>query len=82
MATRYDLLDNETGNLYGRFQSEDQALRFVRGLMDANGPDIVESMVLGGRDDDGHVIPAETGEALARRALAAAPDRLPVVART
>ena len=44
---RDDLLDVETGNLFGRFSTEEEALAFVRALIDANGAAAVESLALG-----------------------------------
>lgn len=81
MSRRYDLLDRDTGNLVGRFASEDDALAFVRGLIEANGDDVVDTIMLGGRDDRGHVLPAESGAALAQRAMASMPIPLPVGGR-
>lgn len=78
---RYDVMDTETGNLYGRFQTEDAALAFVRALIAANGAEITETMALGGRDDDGRVLPVTTGEALARGVSAKETDRLPLARR-
>lgn len=75
---RYDLLDAETGNLYDRFPTEETALAFVRALIEANGADIVDSLVLGGRDAAGRILPVQTGTELARHVRAAAPDRLPL----
>ena len=66
---RYDLLDAETGNLYDRFPTEEAALAFVRALIEANGADIVETLVLGGRDATGRILPVETGTVLAQHAL-------------
>ncbi len=65
---RYDLMDAETGNLYDRFPSEETALAFVRELIEANGVEISDTLMLGGRDDAGRALPVQTGEALARRA--------------
>ena len=81
MSRRYDLLERDTGNLVGRFASEDEALAFVRGLIEANGEDVVDTIILGGRDDRGHILPTESGAALARRAMASTPNPLPVVGR-
>lgn len=68
MTKHYDLLETETGNLLGRFTSEDEALAFVGALIEANGEDVIDTIVLGGRDDRGHVLPRDTGTTLARRA--------------
>ncbi len=65
---RHDVLDLETGNLYGRFPTEEAALEFVRDMIDANGRDIVDSLAVGGRDGAGMLLPVQTGAALARRA--------------
>jgi hypothetical protein len=81
MPRRYDLLDRDTGNLVGRFASEDEALAFVRALIETNGEDVAETIVLGGRDDHGHVLPVESGAALARRAMVSTPNPLPVIGR-
>lgn len=48
MTKRYDLLETETGNLVGRFTGEDEALAFVCALIEANGEDVIETIVLGG----------------------------------
>ena len=76
MPERFDVLDVETGNLYGRFPTEATALRFVRAMMDANGAAIVETMALGGRDASGAVLPVKTGIGLAQDALRAEADPL------
>lgn len=81
MAMRYDLLDAETGNLYDRFPTEEAALAFVRALIESNGADIVETLVLGGRDAAGQVLPVKAGAALARRAEAVVPDQPPLARR-
>src|SRR5215211_5869085 len=47
-SMRYHVLDTETVNLYGRFQSEEAAFAFTRALIAAYGPDILESLALGG----------------------------------
>lgn len=65
---RYDVLDAETGNLYDRFPSEEAALQFVRALIEANGVEIAETLMLGGRDAAGRILPVQPGTALARRA--------------
>jgi hypothetical protein len=78
---RYDLLDIETGNLYGRFRTEDEALAFVRSLVDANGPAIAETLALGGRDDAGRVLATRTGTELTRRAEETATDWVPMARR-
>jgi hypothetical protein len=79
---RYDVLDTETGNLYGRFQTEEAALSFVRELIAANGAGILESVALGGRDEAGDILPMATGEVLEQRVLAEMTDRLPVARRS
>lgn len=79
---RYDLLDVETGNLYDRFSSEEAALSFIRSLIESNGVEIADTLMLGGRDDTGRKIPVRTGAALARRAQTATPDRSPLARRT
>ncbi|MGH2560409.1 MAG: hypothetical protein ACRDJH_15210 [Thermomicrobiales bacterium] len=81
MAMRYDVMDTETGNLYGRFQTEEAALALVRGLIDANGAEITETVAVGGRNDDGRVLPVATGEALARRVSANETKRKPLARR-
>jgi len=66
----YDVLDAETGNLFGRFPTEAEALAFVRSLIEANGAAVTDTVLFGGRDDAGHVLPVETGASLARRPIA------------
>lgn len=78
---RYDLIDTETGNLYDRFPREEAALAFVRELIEANGAEIADTLMLGGRDDTGRVLPVQTGAALARRAQASPSDRPPLSRR-
>lgn len=78
---RYDLIDAETGNLYDRFPSEETALAFVRALIEANGVEIADTLMLGGRDDAGRVLPVQTGAALVRHAQASPPDRPPLSRR-
>lgn len=74
---RYDLIDTETGNLCDRFPSEETALAFVRSLIVANGVEIVDTLMFGGRNDAGQVLPVQTGAALARRAHASTTERPP-----
>ena len=62
---RYDLMDVETGNLYDRFAGEKAALALVRALIEANGVEIADTLMLGGRDAAGRVLPVQTGAALA-----------------
>lgn len=71
---RYDLLDAETGSLYDRFPSEEAALVFVWALIEANGVEIADTLMLGGRDATGRTLPVQTGTALVRRAQAAVRD--------
>jgi hypothetical protein len=78
---RYDLMDTETGNLYDRFPSEETALAFVRALIEANGTEIADTLMLGGRDAAGRVLPVQTGAALARRAENATTDGPPLSRR-
>lgn len=67
---RYDLLDIDSGNLFGRFQTEEEALALVLALVDANGPTIIDRLVLGGRDGVGRVLPSRSGADLVRDAKA------------
>lgn len=47
----HDLWDVEAGFYFGRFETEDEALTFVRDLIDANGEEYADALELGSPDD-------------------------------
>jgi len=47
----HDLWDVEARFYFGRFESEDDALKFVRELIDANAEDYADALELGSPDD-------------------------------
>lgn len=48
----YDLWDIETGNIIGTFESEGEALRLVRELVDVNGHQYADALDLGWIDGE------------------------------
>ena len=66
----YDLWDVETGNMIGTFETEDEALRLVHDLLEANGVDYAGSLDLGRIDADGGSHSIATGAALLARVRA------------
>lgn len=72
----YELLDVETGNLIGTYESEAEALTIVRRAARLNGAAYVEALALGYEDDDGDGAQIAAGADLLARALAGEPDRL------
>jgi hypothetical protein len=63
----YDLWDVETGNYYGRFEREDEALAVVQTLVSHYGDQYVDRLSLGAEGDDGSwTEPIEGSELLAR----------------
>lgn len=46
MTMIYELWDIKSGNLLEEFDSEAEALEAIRGYQDANGPDLLDDLVL------------------------------------
>lgn len=71
MSVVYELWDVESGNRLERFDSESAALRAARELLELNGDDLVEVLMLGAfrRDETGVVerLPVLGGDALLAR---------------
>ncbi len=63
----HDLWDVEAGFYFGRFETEDDALAFVRELIDANGEEYADALELGSPDDPSASRSA-SGAALVERA--------------
>jgi len=71
----YELIDVESGNLVGTYDSEAEALAVVRDAARENGAAYVDSLALGRSDDHGEGdLIAEGSELLERSARA---DRIP-----
>jgi hypothetical protein len=66
----FELLDIDTGNLIGTYETEPQALAVVRRAYQLNGSGYVASLALGYEDDDGEGEQLATGADLLARALA------------
>lgn len=66
----FELLDVETGNLVGTYETEQQALAVVRRAYQLNGSDYVGSLALGYEDDDGEGEQLAAAADLLTRALA------------
>lgn len=62
------LVDTETSNVIGRYDSEQDALRLIQELLEAHGEAFVCKLQLGARDASGQVLPVVDGEELVRRA--------------
>lgn len=73
MNGTFDLWDIESGNLIGTFEDEEDALSFVRKLLDANGLAYADALDLGWMDPDGASRSITTGSALVDRSHAAEP---------
>ncbi len=65
----YHLWDIEANNLLGHFETEREALRSVKELLETFGADYAKEIVLGGRDENDDVLPPLAGADLARRAM-------------
>ena len=70
--TRYELWDVEGGNRLGVWDSEADALAFVRELLEENGLALAEDLALGQIDDQDQSHRLIEGVALADRAIAQA----------
>ena len=65
----YELIDVESGNLIGTYDSEDEALSIVRRGVHLNGSGFVDTLALGFEDDDGEGAQIAAGADLLARAL-------------
>lgn len=72
---RYSLWDTRIGSQLGRFDSEEDALAFVRTLIATQPREQLSSLSLNWRDADGNVGEARTGEDVLARAEEVAADR-------
>ena len=68
----YELWDFESGNLVGRYATQDEALRAVRETVDLYGPEEAYSLLLGAEDQDRHPTTIAKGRALVNLATAPA----------
>ena len=64
----YELWDRESANIVGEFDSEDDALTFVRCMVEAHGPTVVLPWALALEDDAGDTHSIAIGEELLSRA--------------
>ena len=69
-ASSYALWDMVTANFVAEFASEDEALQFVRGVIDDGQRDIVKGWALGREEADGDGEQIAFGSQLVDRALA------------
>ena len=69
----YELLDLETGNLIGTYDTEQEALAVVRRAYQLNGSGYVRDLALGYEDDGGEGEQLAAGSDLLARALADEP---------
>ncbi len=67
--SQYHLWDVEANNLLGDYETEEEALRSVKELLDTFGADFADEIVLGGRDAHDNVLPSLAGADLAKRAM-------------
>lgn len=67
----YELWDLETGNAVGDFQTEADALDFVRWRLREDSRDSAVALAMLAIADDGEMTSVAEGEALLQRALAA-----------
>jgi hypothetical protein len=68
----YELIDLETGNVLGAYESEESALRFVRDFASRNLPELLTSIALIQDDDTGRGTILSEGAALLDRAASLA----------
>jgi hypothetical protein len=64
----YELWDLRSGNIINTYDTEDEALVVVRGLLKANGPEYASSLSLSLEDDEENLTLVAKGAALAQRA--------------
>ena len=64
----YELWDVETGNCLGWFTAEDEALAFVRSLLDRYGTNYADALELGTEDAQGNFLGSSSGASLIARA--------------
>ena len=65
----YHLWDVEANNLLGDYETEEDALRAVKELLETFGVAFAMEIVLGGRDESDGVLPPLAGTELAERAM-------------
>jgi hypothetical protein len=68
-AFQYELWDRESANIVGTFDSEGDALAFVRSMVDVHGPSVTRPWTLAIEDDEGETTSLAAGTALRERAL-------------
>ncbi len=76
----YSLWNTKIGHRHGRFETEEEALAYVRTLLSGYDRAKLADLSLNWRDEDGNVGEEITGEDLLRRAEEAAKKREPVKA--
>jgi hypothetical protein len=69
----FEIWERETANLVGSYETEAEALRLVRDLIDEYGPDSASSLLLGCEADNGQSTVVAEGQDLVSRALLSAP---------
>ena len=73
----YELIDIQTANLIGTYDTEAEALAVVRAAIERHGPTCVETLALGCEDRRGRGKQIARGTALVARALATTPPERP-----
>lgn len=64
----HELWDHESANMVGDYDTEEQALAFVRRMVEAHGPDVVLPWALAYEDDAGETRSIAIGMDLLHRA--------------
>lgn len=72
MTRHYQLWDTQTGNLMDTFTTQTEALVFVRDVVTAEDPSVVDGWALGWGDDHGDGGAIAEGQRLAELALSVA----------
>jgi hypothetical protein len=72
---RYELMDVDTANVVGVYETEAEALAEVRSLLRANGSSFAEALALGYADEAGQGDLIARGSDLAARAAATERER-------
>ena len=80
MALIYELMDVESANLIGTYDSEGEALGIVRAAIATHGTSAMDGIALGYEDEEGNGALIAEGTALVARAVAAERDSFPQTA--
>jgi hypothetical protein len=80
MSTVYELMDVESANLIGTYESETEALSVVRAAVAAHGKVAIDGIALGYEDEKGNGAMIAKGAELVARALSMDPKSFPQTA--